>query len=126
MVIPIENFPDYGGDWILWFADRNQRPGDTSEVRAPLPFRKHEQVDSMLANRTERRLQIVAVIKKDGRLEEISLLRHSSAAVEQAVIQDLQSWEFKPATRAGTAVDVDVVFEIPFNLTAEAASTGAR
>ncbi len=126
MVIPIENFPDYGGDWILWFADRNQRPGDTSEVRAPIPFRKHEQVDSMLANRTERRLQIVAVIKKDGRLEEISLLRHSSAAVEQAVIQDLQSWEFKPATRAGTAVDVDVVFEIPFNLTAEAASKGAR
>jgi hypothetical protein len=42
------------------------------------------------------------------------------------VIQDLQSWEFKPATRAGTAVDVDVVFEIPFNLTAEVASAGAR
>jgi outer membrane biosynthesis protein TonB len=126
MVVPIENFPDYSGDWILWFADRDQKPGDTSDVRAPLPFRKHEPVDSMLANRTERRLQIVAVIKKDGRLDEISLVRHSSPAVEQAVIQDLQSWEFKPATRAGTAVDVDVVFEIPFNLTAEVASAGAR
>jgi TonB family protein len=81
----------------------------------------------MLAgNRTERRLQIVAVIKRDGRLDDISLLRRSSPAVEQAVIQDLQSWEFKPATRAGMAVDVDVVFEIPFNLSAEVASAGAR
>jgi hypothetical protein len=125
MVVPIENFPDYGGDWILWFADRDQKPGDTSAVRAPLPFRKHEPVDSMLpGNRTERRLQVIAVVKKDGRLDDISLLRHSSLAVEQAVIQDLQSWEFKPATRAGIPVDVDVVFEIPFNLTAEVA--GAR
>ena len=113
------------GDWILWFADRDQKPGDSSEVRAPLPFRKHEAVDSMLAgNRMERRLQVIAVVKKDGRLDNISLLRHSSLAVEQAVIQDLQSWEFKPATRGGTSVDVDVVFEIPFNLTAEVA--GAR
>ena len=123
MVVPIENFPDYGGDWILWFADKSQTPGDSSEVRAPIPFRKHEPVDAMIAaGRTERRLQIVAVMKKDGRLDNIALLRHSSAAVEQAVIQDLQSWEFKPATRAGTPVDVDVVFEIPFNLTADVAS----
>ena len=125
MVVPIENFPDYGGDWILWFADRDQKPGDASAVRAPLPFRKHEPVDSMLpGNRMERRLQVAAVIKKDGRLDDISLLRRSSQAVEQAVIQDLQSWEFKPATRAGAPVDVDVVFEIPFNLSAEVA--GAR
>ena len=127
MVVPIENFPDYGGDWIVWFADREQKPGDSSPVRAPLPFRKHEPVDSMLAaNRTERRLQIIAVIRKDGRLDDISMLRHSSPAVEQAVIQDLQSWEFKPATRSGVPVDVDVVFEIPFNLIAEVASAGAR
>lgn len=125
MVIPIENFPDYGGDWILWFADREQKPGDTSDVRSPIPFRKHELVDAMIpGGRTERRLQIVAVLKRDGRLDGVTLLRRSTPAVEQAVIQDLQSWEFKPATRAGAPVDVDVVFEIPFNLTTEVA--GAR
>jgi len=125
MVIPIENFPDYGGDWILWFADHDQKPGDNSEVRSPIPYRKHEPVDAMIpGGRTERRLQIAAVLKRDGRLDGIALLRHSSPAVEQAVIQDLQSWEFKPATRAGAPVDVDVVFEIPFNLTTEVA--GAR
>ena len=81
----------------------------------------------MLAgNRIERRLQIAAVIKQDGRVDRISLLRRAAPAVEQAVIQDLESWEFKPATRGGMPVDVDVVIEIPFNLTAELASTGSK
>jgi hypothetical protein len=122
MVVPIENLPAYGGDWILWFAERDQKPGDTPSMRAPVPFRKLEPVDSMLSrNRTEWRLQIAAVIRRDGKVDGISLLRHWSSAVEQAVIQDLESWEFKPATRAGMPVDVDVVIEIPFLLTGEVA-----
>ena len=39
----------------------------------------------------------------------------------KAVIQDVASWEFKPATRDGTAVDVDVVLEIPFSFSSEIA-----
>jgi hypothetical protein len=42
------------------------------------------------------------------------------------VIQDLQSWEFKPATRGGKPVDVDVVVEIPFNLSVEMATAGSK
>jgi hypothetical protein len=127
MVVPIENLPDYGGDWIVWFAEREQKPGDAPSMRAPVPFRKLEPVSAMLAgNRIERRLQIAAVIKQDGRVDRISLLRRAAPAVEQAVIQDLESWEFKPATRGGMPVDVDVVIEIPFNLTAELASTGSK
>ncbi len=127
MVVPIENLPDYGGDWILWFAEREQKPGDAPSMRAPVPFRKLEPVSAMLAgNRVERRLQIAAVIKQDGRVDRISLLRRAAPSVEQAVIQDLESWEFKPATRGGMPVDVDVVIEIPFNLTAELASTGSK
>ena len=127
MVVPIENLPAYGGDWIIWFAERGQQPGDASSMRAPVPFRKLEPADSVLSgNRTERRLQITAVLRKDGRLDGISLVRRVSAAVEQVVNQDLTSWEFKPATRGGIPVDVDVVIEIPFNLTAEVASTETK
>jgi hypothetical protein len=41
--------------------------------------------------------------------------------LERAVIQDLASWEFKPATRDGAPVDVDIVIEIPFSLPPEIA-----
>jgi len=127
MVVPIENFPAYGGDWILWFAERDQKAGDAPSMHAPVPFRKLEPVSAMLgANRVERRIQVAAVIKKDGTVDHVSLLRTAPAAMAQAVMQDLQSWEFKPAMRAGAPVDVDVVVEIPFNLSVELASTGSK
>jgi len=56
----------------------------------------------------------------------VSLVKGAPPALAQAVIQDLQAWEFKPATRGGTPVDVDVVVEIPFNLSVEVASAGSK
>ena len=121
MVVPIENLPDYGGDWIIWFAERGQKPGEAA-MRAPIPFRKLEPAGVTLSRvRIEWRLQIAAVIRQDGKLDSISLLRHSGAAAEQAAIHDLESWEFKPATRGGMPVEVDAVIEIPFILPGEVA-----
>jgi hypothetical protein len=117
MVIPIENLPRYSGDWILWFAERDHREGDRPSLRSPIPLRKVEPLEEPLAGtRSEFRVQIVALIKSDGKIESISLLRNMAPALEQAVIQDVASWEFKPAMRDGTPVDVDVVIEIPFSL----------
>ena len=122
MVVPIENLPEYAGDWILWFAEREQKPGENPLMRAPVPLRKLELVETMSpASPVERRLQVAATIKKDGTLDSIAPLRSASAGVDQAMIQDLASWQFKPATRDGIAVDVDVVIEIPFNLSSEVA-----
>jgi hypothetical protein len=122
MVIPIENLPRYSGDWILWFAERDQKSGDRPSLRSPIPLRKVEPLEQPLGGaRTEFRVQIVAVIKRDGKIESISLLRNAAPALEQAVIQDLASWEFKPALRDGEPVDVDVVLEIPFSLPPEIA-----
>lgn len=127
MVVPIENLPAYSGDWILWFAERDQKPGDAPSMHAPVPFRKLEPVNAMLGgNRVERRVQVSAVIRQDGTVDHISLVRGANAAVEQAVTQDLQSWEFKPATRDGAPVAVDVVIEIPFSLSVEVARAGSN
>jgi hypothetical protein len=122
MVVPIENLPDYSGDWILWFAERDQKPGNSPLMRAPIPLRKVEPVETLLPGaRTEFRVQIAALIRKDGKVDGISLLRNANSAFAQAVIQDVGSWEFKPATRDGTPVDVDVILEIPFSFSAEIA-----
>jgi len=127
MVVPIENLPAYGGDWIVWFAERDQKPGDAPSMHAPVPFRKLEPVSTVLGgNHVERRVQVSAVIKQDGTVDRVALVNGAPPAIAQAVIQDLQSWEFKPATRSGTPVDVDVVVEIPFNLSVELASAGSK
>ena len=117
IVVPIENFPVYGGDWILWFAEHESGPGSTPAMRAPIPFRKMELLDQAVPlDRTPMRIQIAALLPKTGKLDSISFLTATTPSIEQAVLQDIGSWEFKPATRNGTALDVDVVLEIPFNL----------
>jgi hypothetical protein len=115
MVIPIENLPAYSGDWILWFAETEPKSGDTPVIRAPLPFRKLEPVDQPVsADAAGERVQILGILQKDGKLDGITVLVKAGPNMEQAVIRDVTSWEFKPATRNGVPVAVDVVIEIPF------------
>jgi hypothetical protein len=123
MVIPIENLPRYSGDWILWFAEREQKAGDRPSMRAPIPLRKVEPLEAPLVAgaRTEFRVQIAALIKRDGKIDGISIFRNIGPGLERAVIQDVACWEFKPAMRDGVPVDVDVVIEIPFSLPPEIA-----
>jgi len=119
MVIPIENLPEYAADWIIWFAEHDSKPGgpDVLNVRAPIPLRKFESVETVApGSRMELRVQIAGVITKEGKLEVRNLLRNLTPAYESAVLRDMESWEFKPATRDGAPVDIDVVLEIPFSL----------
>jgi hypothetical protein len=117
MVMPIENLPMYGGDWIMWFAERNQKPGDAPFMHAPILFRKFESTEKVeLPAQTLARFQLAGTITKEGRIEGISLITKTGAVIEQALMRDLASWEFRPATRDGAPVDVEVVIEIPFNL----------
>lgn len=123
MVLPMENLSPYAGDWILWFAERDQKAGDAPLIRSPVPFRKIISGERAGASgRMEQRMQLAAVITKDGRIESASLLTKAAAAIEQTFIQDLTSWEFKPATRDGAPVNVDVIVEIPFLLSPEIAT----
>jgi hypothetical protein len=118
MVIPIENLAEYSSDWIIWFAERESKSGSGElNVRAPVPLRKFESVEPVAPGaRTELRVQIAAVISKEGKLEVRALLRNLAPALESEVLRDIQSWEFKPATQDGVPVDIDVVIEIPFSL----------
>ena len=128
MVIPIENLPEYSTDWIIWFAERDSTAGtgEALNVRAPVPLRKFESVEPVPPGaRTELRVQLAGVITKAGKLEVRALLRNLTPALESAVLRDVESWEFKPATRDGAPVDIDVVLEIPFSLPPQVARSSA-
>jgi len=128
MVIPIENLAEYSSDWIIWFAERESGggAGEVLNMRAPIPLRKFESVEPVPPGaRRELRVQLAAIITKEGKLEVRALLKNLTPALESAVLRDVQSWEFKPATHDGMPVDVEVVLEIPFSLPPQVAqSTG--
>jgi len=116
IVVPIENLPEYGGDWIIWFAESKPLPGDNPLMRAPVPYRKSEAVDPYTGPQTTQRIQIAATLGADGKLAQIVVLSRAGPALRQVVVDDAASWEFKPATRDGIPVAVELVLEIPFNL----------
>lgn len=127
MVIPIENLKEYTSDWIIWFAQRGDA-GQALNIRAPIPLRKFESVEPVPPGaRTELRVQLAGVITKDGKFQVQAILRSNlAAALESAVVRDMESWEFKPATRDGMPVDVDAVLEIPFSLPPQVAQNSAH
>jgi Gram-negative bacterial TonB protein C-terminal len=92
-------------------------------MRAPVPLRKREPVEPPPSSSTVTRVQIAAALGTDGKLAEISVLGTVSQALKQAAIQDAMAWEFKPATREGTPVAVELVLEIPFSLPAVVTSS---
>jgi hypothetical protein len=116
MVVPIENFPGYGGDWIIWFAEKQAGGPAAAAMRAPVPFRKMEPLEQPTGERTSVRVQVAGILAADGKLGSISLLSAVAPGVEQAVVQDLQNWEFRPAARANTPADVEIILEIPYSL----------
>jgi Gram-negative bacterial TonB protein C-terminal len=116
LVIPAPNLPAYSGDWIIWFAERSQKSGEPAVVRAPIPYRKLEPAEKPpIGDRSEARVQLAAVLKPDGRFELIDLVKSINTAIIQSAIEDLKRWEFRPAMRNGSPIEVDVVIEIPFS-----------
>lgn len=119
LVVPKPELPQYSGDWILWFAETHPDPGVTPAVRAPAPFRKTDTAVNLKdppPPLAEGRVQLMAVIRRDGRLANVTVLRCPDSRLREPAPKDLVKWEFQPATRNGQPLDVDVVIEIPFRL----------
>ena len=57
-----------------------------------------------------------AVIKKDGTVDIIRVVRGLPLGLTDNAIQALKQWQFKPGTKDGLEVDIAVNVEINFNL----------
>ena len=124
MAIQMPNVTSFSGSWMVWFAEHQPLPGAPPvEMRAPEPMRKVDPryVASALNERVEGIVRLSAVIRKDGSVDEVELLKHLDDRLDQSAQEALAKWRFEPAARDGTPVDVDAVFEIPFRVAPKAA-----
>jgi len=119
VAIQMPNVTSYSGSWLVWFAEREPLPGSPPvDMEAPVPLRKVDPkyVAAAMADRVEGSVRLAGVIRKDGHVDGISLVKHLDDRLDRTAQEALAKWEFTPATRNGDAVDVDAVFEIPFHL----------
>jgi TonB family protein len=117
LAIQMPNVTSYSGSWIIWYAERRQAEG-SGAMRAPNPIRKVDPkyIAAAAAEGVQGVVRLGAIIRKDGSVDEVVLLRHLDSRLDRSAMDSLAKWQFEPASRGGAPVDVDAVFEIPFRL----------
>jgi TonB family protein len=118
VAINMPNVTSYSGSWILWYAERQPNPGEERQVLPPEPLRKVDPIYDLSAvdDRVEGKVQLSAIIHKDGFVYGINVVRGVDPRLDNNAVQALRKWEFTPASIDGDPVDVDIVIEIPFRL----------
>ena len=120
LVIPGPGLPEYPGDWVMWFSERQLDNDPGLRILAPIPARKYTSKESdptPLAPPSTATIRFSATIDRNGRLASPRILRSTaSEAFRLKATAELETWEFNPALRNGVPVDVDIVVEIPLQL----------
>ncbi|MGP8248252.1 MAG: TonB family protein [Bryobacteraceae bacterium] len=119
MAIQMPNLTSYSGSWLVWFAEREAGKGHTPEnILAPAPLRlvDPKYVRTAAEERVEGTVRLFGVIRKDGSVDSVELLRRLDPRLDAAAAEALSKWKFTPALRDGAPVEVDAVFEVPFHL----------
>jgi TonB family protein len=116
LAIQMPNITSYSGSWMVWYAERRQVAGGA--MRAPSPLRKVDPkyIAAAAAEGVQGVVRLGAIIRTNGTVEEVKLLRHLDDRLDRSAMESLAKWQFEPAVKDGAPVEVDAVFEIPFRL----------
>jgi TonB family protein len=116
LTLNMPNLNSAGGSWIIRFAELKQDPNSPADISQPLATRKvdpayplqliHENVSGTVI--------LYAVIHADGTVGNVRILRSVDDRLDQFASQAVVQWQFQPATKNGSPVDVEATFQIPF------------
>jgi TonB family protein len=120
MHVDMPNLTSASGSWILNFAqlDDDGPPYQKPKVKltSPVALRKVDPKypPSAIKERIDGEVILYAIIRKDGSVDSIQLVRGIDSQLDSNSMEALSRWQFRPATREGQPVDIEVVVHIPF------------
>ena len=117
LAINMPNINSSSGSWVVRFSEiENQKL--KGELLAPAPRVKVDPKYSRAAisERIEGEVILSAMIRNDGAVDHIKLIKAVDQRLDEAAIAALGKWKFHPALKGGVPVDVEVVVRIPFRL----------
>ena len=116
--INMPNISSAQGSWIVRFSEV-AGPERKGELLAPVPYVKVDPkyARSAIEEGVEGEVILSGVIRSDGVVDHVALIRSLDQRLDEAAISALLKWKFHPAWRGGVPVDVDMVVRIPFRLT---------
>jgi TonB family protein len=122
------NLNSAGGSWIIRFAalkpDANRASAHSGEAPAddlssPTATRKVDPAYPLELMRQNLAGTVIlyGIIRADGTVHDVRVLRSVDERLDQFASEAIAKWQFQPATRNGSAVDVEATFWIPFRPT---------
>jgi TonB family protein len=121
MLVNMPNLNSATGSWILNFSElhtgsEGPRPL-SSEVMAPGPLRKIDPKypPTLIRDHVEGEVVLYAVIRRDGSVDSIQLVRGVDEQLDANAMNALSQWKFRPATKEGTPIELEAIVHIPFH-----------
>jgi TonB family protein len=121
MILNVPNLNSAGGSWVMHFAELKdaEKPGElvypsaTQQVDPGYPL-------ELMKQNVQGTVVLSAVIRGDGSVGEVRVLRGIDDRLDQYASAALARWRFRPATRNGDPVALQTVVMIPFRPTRRA------
>jgi len=120
MLVNMPNLNSATGSWILNFSElrsSSSAPHVTSaDLSGPSPIKKSDPryPPTLINERVEGEVVLYAVIRADGSVDSVELVRGIDQQLDANAMEALTQWKFRPATRQGKPVDLEAIVHIPF------------
>lgn len=127
MHVNMPNLSSATGSWVLHFAEMDPIENSgmpyvpkakVGTLVAPIPLRKQDPPypPALMSARIEGEVVLYAIIRKDGSVDSIQLIRSLEPQLDQNAMGALARWKFRPAQREGEPVELEAVVRIPFRV----------
>ena len=125
VTLNMPNLNSAGGSWVIRFAELNHdssRPGlnnddsTASDLSQPAATRKVDPAypTQLMRENVAGTVILYAIIRADGTVGNVRVLRGVDDRLDQYASQAIAQWQFQPAMKNGSPVDVEATFQIPF------------
>ena len=115
------NLNSSGGSWVIRFAERDGEstaasPPPSDDISQPMATRKVDPAYplQLMHENVHGTVILYAVIRSDGTVGNVRVLRGVDRRLDQFASEALVQWQFQPAMKNGSPVDVEATFQIPF------------
>jgi TonB family protein len=122
--VNMPNLNSATGSWILNFSELHNDSGNThhaqqtAELSGPVPLQKVDPKypQTLISERVTGEVILYAVIRRDGSVDSIQLVRGIDHELDANAMKALRQWKFRPGAKQGTPVELEAIVHIPFRL----------
>jgi TonB family protein len=122
--VNMPNLNSATGSWILNFSERftdgdnRHHARETAELSGPVPVQKvdPQYPPTLITERVAGEVILYAVIRRDGSVDGIQLVRGVDQQLDANAIKAFRQWKFRPGAKEGTPVELEAIVHIPFRL----------